>query len=350
MTEKEEEYELEQVKGNSSHEEGSTGSGIDKQREDYLDIINIIESLMKNEDYPLKNESIITISKILSFLNKEIHDDKNFTEAWLIKGTVLYKTGRYNGAIDAFDGALESMPREVSEGKVEMWKEKNGINYRYALKFKAFAFCKLGRYREALNALYEITAIYPEDPEIESHKNMLRTLENERLTRGKNIAPESYPENSSTRESRSESPSELEKFEGALKNFDMDLESNPKDADIWRNKGFVLYVLGRYEEALEAFNNSLDIDPKNAYAWGFKGTTLYMLGRSEEALKSLDKALQKNPNIFEAWFNKGSILFELGRYKQALSAVENALRINAKDVNALNLKTSILFKLEMDEE
>lgn len=211
----------------------------------------------------------------------------------MIKGTVLYKTGKYNGAIDAFDGALETMPKEISEEKMDIWKKINGINYRYALKFKAFALCKLGRYREALNALDEISAIYPIDPEIESHKTMLHTLEKQRLTRGKSNTPDYYPKNSSTQESRGISSSELEKYEEALKEFDKDLESNPKDAEIWRNKGFVLYVLGRYEEALEAFNNSLEIDPKNAYAWGFKGSTLYMLGRPEEALKSLDKALQK---------------------------------------------------------
>jgi tetratricopeptide (TPR) repeat protein len=181
MTGKEEEYELERVKRGSLHEEESTGSETNIQREDYLGIINIIESLMQNEDFPLKKESSLTISKTLSFLDKEIHEDRNFTEAWLIKGTVLYKIGKYNGAIDAFDGALETMPKEASKEKMDMWKKSNGANYRYALKFKAFALCKLGRYREALSALDEISAIYPVDLEIETHKNMLLTLEKKRL-------------------------------------------------------------------------------------------------------------------------------------------------------------------------
>lgn len=345
MAEKEEDYELELVKGNSSYKEESTGSEIDDQRENYLDIINIIESLMQNEDFPLKNESSLTISRIISFLNKEIYENKDFTEAWLIKGTVLYKTDKYNGAIDAFDGALETMRKETSEEKMDMWIKKNGINYRYALKFKAFSLCKLGRYREALNALDEILAIYPADPEIEAHKTMLQTLENERLIRRTGDIRDQSPKHPGIWERRGKSSYALGKYEEALKEFDRCLESNPEDADVLRNKGSALYMLGRYGEALEAFNNSLEIDPKNANAWNLKGSTLYMLGRSEEALKALDKALQKNPNIFEAWFNKGSILFELGRYKQALSAVENALRINAKDENALNLRTSIQHKL-----
>lgn len=349
MTEKEDEYGLEQTKRSSSHKEEDTDSGINKQKENYLDIINIIESLMQNEDFPLQNESSLTISKIISFLNKEIYENKNFTEAWLIKGTVLYKTGKYNGAIDSFDGALETMPKETSEEKMDAWIKSNGINYKYALKFKAFALCKLGRYREALKTLEEISTIYSADPEIESHKTMLQTLENERLIRRKGNIRDQSPRHSGTWERRGKSSYEIGKYEEALKEFDRCLEGNPKDADILKNKGSALYMLGRYEEALEAFNNSLELDPKNANAWNLKGSTLYMLGRPEEALKALDKALQKNPNIFEAWFNKGSILFEFGRYKQALPAVENALRINSEDTNALKLKNSILYKLKPDE-
>jgi tetratricopeptide (TPR) repeat protein len=350
MAEKDEEYEFEIIMRDSSHrgesteeestKKGSTSSGENKQKENYLDVVNIIESLMQNEDFPLKNGSSLTISKIISFLNKEIYENKNFTEAWLIKGTVLYKTGKYNGAIDAFDGALETMQKEISEEKMDTWIKNNGTSYRYALKLKAFSLCKLGRYREALNALDEISVIYPSDPEIESDKAMLQTIENERLIRKTDKAQDHSSTHPGTWERRGKSSYEMGNYEEALKEFSRCLESNPKDAAVWKNKGSALYMLDRYEEALEAFDNSLEINPRDANAWSFKGSILYKIGKPEEALKILDKALQKNPNIFEAWFNKGSILFELGRYKQASSAVENALRINAEDVNALNLKNS----------
>lgn len=346
MTTKDEEYELEQLKRSSSHKEGSTSSGIDKEKRDFLEVIDIIGALMQDKDFPLKDKSTLTINKILAFLNKEISRDRNFTEAWLIKGTVLYKTGKYNGAIDAFDSALEIMPKGIPEEGIDIWKKSEGVNYKYALKFKAFALCKLGRYKEALEALDEISVIYPADSEIQNYKTTLGTLEKEKLIRGTGNIPGSYPKNSNTWERRGRDSYELGRYEEALKEFDKSLETNPKDADIWENKGSSFYMLGRYEEALEALNKSLEIDPKNANAWSFKGSTLYKLNRPEEALKALDKALQKNPNILEAWLNKGSILFELGRFRQALSAVENALRINAKDVNALNLKNSIQYKLE----
>ena len=348
MTAKDEEYELEQPARNSLKTEETTSSGRYKEREDYLEVIDIIGALMQNKDFPLKNKSTLIISKILSFLNKETSRDKNFTEAWLIKGTVLYKTGKYNGAIDAFDDALESMRKEISEEELD-YREKNiGINYKYALKFKAFALCKLGRYKEAIDTLNEASNAFPEDSEIQDNKNMLHTLEKKKLIKGMG-SPDSGLKNSRS-PSKNTAFFDLDKYEESLKEFNKILESNPKDAETWGNKGFAFYMLGRYEEALSALNRSLEIEPKNADFWSFKGSALYKLARPEEALKAFDKALQKNPNIFEAWYNKGAILFELGRYKQALFAVENALRINTEDINALNLKNSTLDKLEKDKE
>lgn len=349
-----EDYELEKSEKSSSFKEESTreestGSGTGKEMKDYLEVINVIESLMKDENFSLENESSLNISKVLSFLNKEISEDGSLIEAWLIKGTVLYKIGKYNSAIEVFIGALEIMSKEISEENALTWQKTNSTNYRYALKFKALALFKLGRYNEASDAFNKILEVYPADSEIQKYRRILYTIEDENLIAELNIVPYNYSEGSISWEDRGLSLYELDEYEEALEEFGKGLEINPQDARIWGYKGVVLYRLGRYKEALEAFDKSLGINPKNAKIWSFKGSTLYMLDRPEEALKAFEKALQKNPNILEAWFNKGTILFKLGKYKQSLAAVENALRINTKDANALNLKSSILDKLDREE-
>lgn len=334
----------------SLYEEISFGSGLNEKRKNDLEVIDIIGSLMQDEDFSLEDESSFTINKVLSFLNKEINEDQNFTEAWLIKGTVLYKTGKYSGAIEAFDGALEIIPKEVSKENRSLWEENYGINYKYALKFKALALFKLGRYKEGLDALNEILELYPDDSEILDYRNMTQTLEDESLTKELNTLPYNYPEKAGIYKYEKRQAYELNRYAKALEEFDKSLEINPHGAEIWKYRGSLLYILGRYEEALEAFDKSLEIDSKDENAWSFKGSTLYMLNKPEKALKAFDKALQKNPNKLEAWFNKGSILFELGKYKQSLSAVENALRINANDPNTLVLKDAILHNLDQDEK
>jgi tetratricopeptide (TPR) repeat protein len=341
--------EFQHSRRNSLYEEEFTGLETYEERKNDLEVIGIIGSLMQDEDYSLEDESSFTINKILAFLNKEITEDQYFTEAWLIKGTVLYKTGKYSGSIEAFDSALETIPEVISKENLHLWKKSDSINYKYALKFKALALFKLGRYKEAQDALNEILALYPEDIEIHEYKNVLLTLEDESLIKELSNLPYNSPEESG-KEHRDRQVYEPDKYVRALEELDKSLEINPENADIWSYKGSILYILGRYEEALEAFDKSLEIDPKNENFWSFEGSTLYMLGRPEKALKAFDKALQKNPNKLETWFNKGSTLFKLGRYKQSLSAVENALRINAEDTNALSLKNSILRKLEAEKE
>jgi len=350
MAETDKDRELKQSERNPLYEEEFPGSWINEERQTDLEVIEIIGSLMQDEEFSLEDESSFTINKILSFLNKEIDENRNFTEALLIKGTVLYKTGKYNGAIEAFDRALETIPEETPDGNLSLWTKHDSINYKYALKFKALALFKLGRYKEGLDALNEILAVYPDDLEIQEYKNMISVLEDERLIKELNNLPYIYSEVSDNREHESRPVYDPDKYARALEEFDKGLEINPQDAEIWRYRDSALYMLGRYEEALEAFDKSLEINPKNENVWSFKGSTLYMLDRPEKALKAFDKVLQKNPNKLEAWFNKGSILFELGRYKQALSAVENALRINAKNTDASNLRDSILRKLDEGEE
>lgn len=355
MTERNKDHKLEKSEENSLNEGESTGeksivSGTNKEgTKDYQEAINVIDSLMRDEDFSLENESKLNVSKILSFLNKEITKDRSFTEAWLIKGTVLYKTGKYNSAIEAFNGALETISKNIPEENIRTWQKKNGTNYRYALKLKALALFKLGKYKESSDTLNEILAVYPADSEIQKYKDILYKLEDENLIAELNNIPYNYPEISISWENRGLSLYELDEYEESLEEFGKGLEINPRDADIWGYKGAALYMLGRYEEALQAFDKSLELNPKNAKIWSFKGSTLYMLHMPEEALKAFDKALQKNPNILEAWFNKGAILFELGKYKQSLSAIENVLRINTKDVNALNLRSSILDKIDQEK-
>lgn len=345
MTEIDKNHEFKQSEKSSLYYEEFPGSGVSESRKNDQEIIDMIGSFMKDEAFSLENESSFTINKILSFLDREIDENQNFTEALLIKGTLLYKTGKCNIAIETFDRALETIPKEIPGENLSLWTESDNINYKYALKLKAFALFRLGKYKEGLDVLNEILAVYPDDMEIQEYKTVISTLENESLIKELNNLPYLYPEKSGTWERGDQQAYEPDKYARALEKLDKSLEINPQDADIWWYRGSALYMLGRYAEALEAFDKSLEINPKNEDVWSFKGSTLYMLGMPEKALKALDKALRKNPNKLETWFNKASIFFELGRYQQALSAVDNALRINANDKSALNLKNSILRKL-----
>ena len=352
MTEKDKGFKFEQFDDDSWDWEEDANvdlneSEADEETKAYQEIIEIIGSVMLNEDFSLQNKSSFIIKRALDFLDKEIEENKNFVEAWLIKGTIFYKTERYSNAIQAFDTALENIPEPfgvASEEELEAWEKSNGTNFKYALELKALAFFKLGKYKESLDPLDKILAVYPEDTEIQKYRDIVSALENENLIGELNNILYICPEGSGIQDNESEYTLNPEKYEEILDHFASALEINPDDADIWGYKGSILYRLGKYEEAIEACNEAIDISPKNASVWAIRGSALYMLDKPKEALKAFDNALQKNPNLFEVWINKAFILFKMEKYRQAISAVENALRIKSDAGIALKLKTAILKK------
>ena len=55
-------------------------------------------------------------------------------------------------------------------------------------------------------------------------------------------------------------------FEDALSHFEQAQVLEPKNPEIWNQKGATLRSLGRYDEALECFNKSLELDPTDKRA------------------------------------------------------------------------------------
>lgn len=55
-------------------------------------------------------------------------------------------------------------------------------------------------------------------------------------------------------------------FDDALSYFEQALVLEPKNHDIWNQKGVALRSLGRYDDALECFNRALELDPADRTA------------------------------------------------------------------------------------
>lgn len=42
-------------------------------------------------------------------------------------------------------------------------------------------------------------------------------------------------------------------------NYNKTIETNPKDADAWNDKGYALYKMGKYKEAIQAYDKVIEI-------------------------------------------------------------------------------------------
>ena len=115
----------------------------------------------------------------------------------------------------------------------------------------------------------------------------------------------------------------------------------------WRDRGALLAFLGRFEEALNSFDRSLKIKPKDFAGWYFRGNLLTVnLQRHEEAIASYERAIQLKSDFAEAWMGKGEALYYLGRYREALHAFDKVIYLDSSLETAWTYRGSILLELE----
>jgi tetratricopeptide (TPR) repeat protein len=149
------------------------------------------------------------------------------------QGLILFYLRQFNGALDAFDKAIE--------------KDKN---YAKAWYGKANCMVKLKRGNEA--------------------NDLFKRSSNFWYIKGKSLF-------------------ESEKYREAIKVLDKATGTNKEHLAAWLLKGKAYYELVMYEEAIIAFDMSIKIK-QNLEAWQFKAKALAKLGRKYESKEANDKA------------------------------------------------------------
>jgi len=199
-----------------------------------------------------------------------------YAEVWDGKGLALYKLGRYNESLQAYDEAiaLEFIPGQT-------WISKGLV------------FTELGKYDEAIDAFdnaFEMDSRYP--TALIRKGDVLLMLDNN---------------------------------EEALNVYNQAIEFDPEHEGAWEGKGVALDRLGRHEEASEAYENvlaiydaSIERNPNyNVMEWTNKGSFLNRIEEHEKALEAFDKAIEIYPEFLPAWQGKGDALMALGKNTEA---------------------------------
>ena len=90
----------------------------------------------------------------------------------------------------------------------------------------------------------------------------------------------------------------------------------------------------QYDEALDLVNKGIRLNANNANVWYNKGIILFKLCRYRDALNSFSQAADIDPEFTEAWYNKGVVLMNLQKYHEAISAFDKVLKIHPHDERA----------------
>lgn len=138
---------------------------------------------------------------------------------------------------------------------------------------------------------------------------------------------------------------ELRRYEHALLSYDKAISLKPSYYEAYYNRGIVQLALFRFEDALASNDKAVALKPDYAEAHNNRGMALNGLKRLDEALASCDRAIELKPNYADAHGNRGIVLKELGRLDEALASHDKALALKPDYTDSLWSQANILLLL-----
>jgi len=115
-------------------------------------------------------------------------------------------------------------------------------------------------------------------------------------------------------------------YDKALKDYTQAIQINPKDSDIYNNRGNTYYNKREYDKAFDDCNKAIEINSKNDKAYGTRGRTYSDSGMYDKAFDDFKKAIDLNPKSDMA-YNVASWLLATcpdEKYRNGKEAIEFA--------------------------
>ena len=112
-----------------------------------------------------------------------------------------------------------------------------------------------------------------------------------------------------------------EKFQDAVRSFDLALRIDPQYVDAWIKRGYAHFHLAEYPVAIRSYDRALEIDVNNAEAWNMKGLAYYKMKNYDKAIECCEKAIDIDPNDGMSWYNRACYLSLSGKIDEGLDAL-----------------------------
>lgn len=136
-------------------------------------------------------------------------------------------------------------------------------------------------------------------------------------------------------------------FDGALADYAVTLQIDPRHAYALAGRGTIYLERKRFREALADFDRALAASPGMKLALNNRGNVRKALGDLEGALADYDLLVQlEDTDIVR--YNRGALRFELRDYHGALADLDEALRRNQRMAPAYGNRSLVYLRLGRD--
>jgi tetratricopeptide (TPR) repeat protein len=274
----------------------------------------------------------------------------NVAEVHANLGAVYYARGQYAQAAEAFRRALHLNPEignvllMLAMCDAELGRAKEALPILEPA-FRRPPNDQMGRtiglmlvslyssqdqFPKALDATEELLRRYPDDPEVlyrASHLYGDRALQI--MTRLVKVAPESEWK----RMAFAEALEEEKRYDLAIIDYRKVVAADPDMFEAHYRLGRALLLKSpdseeAREEALKEFQHELELDPRNSAAEYEIGETYRRRGQFEPALGHFARAVEIDPNVEDAQIAMARTLIHLQRPKESLAHLLAAIQLN----------------------
>ena len=250
------------------------------------------------------------------------NDPDNVYLAWYGKGLALASNQQYQGAITAFEQAINTLP-SPSNNDYSAWFHSNifsqqSVVYRY-----------LEEYEKALTAIDQGIQLSPNNPNYYNEKwKVLYQLNRydealKAINQGIQLAPRAV-----WYSHRGLIYNEQEKFDLALADFNKAIQLNPNLATVYYNRGLVYEQQEKFDFALSDFTKAIELEPNNILAYNSRGLLYKKQEKFDFALADFNQVSQLNPNNILAYNSRGVLYLIQKQFDLALADFNTAIQID----------------------
>ncbi len=124
-------------------------------------------------------------------------------------------------------------------------------------------------------------------------------------------------------------------YDNSLFYFNKALGIEPREPELWLEKGRALASMNEFTRAIQCFDNVISMKPGAERAWISKGLAYHCMGDFEAAIACFDRAISiTGGENYEAWYAKGVVLFLMHDFDVAMEHFERTLDLNPLHQNA----------------
>jgi tetratricopeptide (TPR) repeat protein len=264
------------------------------------------------------------------------------TNSHFVQGIELGFSGKYREAIDELSGAVEEDPKHViahtslgvafhrlgdDDRALDCYEAALQIDpiYAEAHYFRANILYGHGNVREAIAGYTRAIGLKPEL--IESHEE---PAPQDRLTDYSSVPAEMYW---------------IAKPARRILDLNKLLESNPGQANRFKERAAEYYRLWNYEVAIADYSSFLAIQPDDGRALHFRGVAYEQLGQFDRALEDYQRAIALNPQLSDVYINRGVTFGKMGNFRQSIASLTEGIRLAPKNPDGYFNRGTSYFQL-----